>query len=1280
MVKSLFSGSGAPKGGGSFKNRPDNLRSNDTFEGVLGLCSGPIKGPVRGLKSIKLDGTALENDTGESNFEGFITEIADGDPLQHPQIVELKLGAGGSPVPVNLSLTNTNPSSPGPWIVKTVSNTGAHYLDFRFVVSQLFRQDKKGIYDHTLSIEIQMKPIGTTNWINPNVGSPSTTYQEDGFDTEFGKRVFIPRRLFDSGGNWGTTSSNYQVTGKTTSPAVYELRIAVPYEDDYADVQWDVRARLVEIESTDDGINIQKRIVQWESISAIYGSTMGDNEGWRGLAWLQMFGKASDQLTGVPEVTGEYDTKIVSVPTDDIFNPDTRVYTPGTWDGSWTKAYTNDPAWIINDALVDPLSGLAKYAEGVYLNKWDALEASKWFSEQVSDGAGGTHPRYSLNLAINEVQKAEEFIRYLAGAVGGLAWDEGNGQWRLKVDKPDNPVDIFTLENIDGEFVYSHTDVDTRYNDITGQYKNAEMDYRQDSVHLYDNVSIASIGRKPVTIALVGCTNRQEALRRIKVRIRSSVNETKMVNFTTNRRGRNVEPLDTILIADADLGDMAEKTTGRIVGMSLDRQTITLRDNVRLETGVVYRIRYSIINPNYDPATSDQPSTDSWRKPTVVEERLVTNSGGSLGNVKVLTLSAPLPADTPEFMTVALEAVGLPTTPKLYRVLTVTPDDQRNEMVAISGIEIDVDKWDEADNVDHDDSVFQDLRGAVLTPELLPGRPLISLIVTGADQGSNYSLMANWVRPAGRSVVGFRVRYRVNGGPWQTGVELTQNTDFGLVNPPPGVYQFEITTIGRLGQMSVPLYGLEELTQQEITAGEILFDDGGTIQDYQPDGPGATRNDGGQLLQDTKFQSLYWTLPPDMFSEVDALNPNGFALFIYPYPGNQNFGVYGGTLGKVVKVEPNRTLFGRLFASKFSGLELPVYQDGDPVYDDGIIVTGTPDYADWAFKAKILWYDGAGDFISESVFDGPSAALDVVMNFSAVAPTTAQSARLAIGNDATLTSGSGVWRVWSPWLAEHQPAADITSLNAPSMEIPPAINIPCYSNGTIKPNILPSTYIVRRLRGGVNVSADTIFTATFIGCSGSINNTYGDPDRGLITITDVTAMNASISISTDYAGVLVDSLKITKVLAAVEGAGSTGGGGGGGTTGHSSGPLDVTFSVSSSSYTTAAASTTLTLATGEKFTASVFEEYTKYTIFNVAGKWQYSPTGAGTWTDFDAEVVGEPTFRDLETYEVYCGSLQVNQEATGLTAGDYDIRLMNRRYAGSGSATAYGTAYVIAGT
>jgi predicted phage tail protein len=831
---------GAKGGSSSFKQTPDNLRSNDTFEAVLGLCVGPIKGPVRGLKSIKLDGTPIENETGELNYQNFAAPFADGDPLKFPQRVNLKLGAGASPVQVGLTLTNAGGSNPV-WATRTLTNRNADYVDMRFVAQQLFSQTAKGIFDATATIEIQMKPVGSTTWINPTLtNSSQSTYQEQGLVSSVG-RIYLPRSLYDDNGYAKVGNQNYAITGKTNSPAVYELRISLPNEGAYANTAWDIRARLLERDSYTggkDNTDQEKRTISWESMAAVYSGVMGEHEDWRGLAWLQLYGKASDQLTGVPEVTGVYDTKIVSVPTSNIYNPDTRQYISGVWDGSWTKAFTTDPAWIISDAISDELSGISLIAPGSYLNKWDALDLSKWCSELVPDGNGGTHPRYNLNLSTSTPQKAEEFIRYLAGAVGALAWDQGDGEWRVKVDKADAPSDIFTLDNIEGEFSYSHTDVDTRFNDIVGKFKNEEMDYREDGVQLYDNTSIANIGRKPTTIALVGCTNRQEAMRRVKLRLRSTVNETRVVTFTTNRRGRNIEQLSTILIADGDLGELEKRTTGRTVAVAADRKSIIVRDPMYIAPGVAYKMWFTIPNPDYSPETATQPTTSNWTKPTISLTRSVINSSTQRGAVTTIYLSEALPATIADNLSVALEATNLPTMPRLFRVTGVElqPDGER---VAISAINIDTEKWSASDNVSKQDTVFQDLRGAVTPPTLVPGAPLLSLYRVPIEQGSQVNLQASWVRPTGAFNSGFRVQYSINGGALQTAVERQQTSTWELANAGPGNYHVEICTIDRRGGYSQPLIGDLVVDQSLIDATQVKYSGGETLEERKPAEKGA---------------------------------------------------------------------------------------------------------------------------------------------------------------------------------------------------------------------------------------------------------------------------------------------------------------------------------------------------------------------------------------------------------------------------------------------------------
>lgn len=832
--------SGAKGGGGSFKQTPDNLRSNDTFEGVLGLCVGPIKGPVRGLKSIKVDGTAIENETGDLNFQDFTATMGDGDPLKFPQKVQLKLGAGAAPTQVGLSLPNENGSNPI-WITKTLNNRNADFIDLRFIVQQLYRQDKKGIYNATATIEIQLKPVGSTTWINPTLGAPPTNYNEQGGTKVDIFRQFIPQSYYNADGTYKTGSPNFAITGKTNSASVYELRLNVPNEGAYADVAWDIRCRLLERETYtggDDGENQERRTLSWESMAAVYGDTMGEHEDWRGLTWLQLYGKASDQLTGVPEITGEYDTKIVSVPAT-VYNPDTRQYSPGVWDGSWVKAFSTDPAWILNDAISDELSGLSLVARGSYLNKWDALDLSKHCSELVPDGNGGVEPRYNLNIAISQPQKAEEFIRYLAGAVGALAWDQGNGEWRVKVDKADNPSDIFTLDNIEGEFIYSHTDVDTRFNDIIGQFKNAEMDYRADAVQLYDNVSIAALGRKPTTIALVGCTSRQEAMRRVKLRLRSTVNENRIVTFTTNRRGRNIEQLSTILIADGDLGEQEQRTTGRAIAIASDRKSLVVRDPIYLAPGVAYKMWFTVPNPSYNPETTGQPSDADWTKPTRSIYRNIMNTSGQRGAVTTLYLDNAMPDTIADSLSVALEATNLPTMPRLFRVTSVMPADD-GEHISISAINIDTGKWSASDNVTKEDTIFQDLRGAV-PPPLLPisGR-ILSLVSVPVEQGNSINLVANWVRPSGAFINGFTVRYSINGGAMKTAVEKTQDTTFEWVNPTAGVWHVEVTTNDRRGGVSLPLFDTFEVGQDILDASDIKYVDGQDMESLQPAEPGAT--------------------------------------------------------------------------------------------------------------------------------------------------------------------------------------------------------------------------------------------------------------------------------------------------------------------------------------------------------------------------------------------------------------------------------------------------------
>lgn len=802
----IYGGKGG--GGSSFVTKPDTLRSDDSFEILLGLGSGRWSGLVDGLQSVTINGVPLENPDGTSNFEGVFAVFADGDPLQD-QIVDFTLGGGGNSQSVNTQLANDNPNGPGGWVSGAVNTPGADYIDLRFLVNQLFFQDDKSIRENTATIEIEMRPTGQSEWIDIFSApiSNNTTYNQGGYSFDdgegnFSRTLYLSRNYFNTSGQGfvASNSAGLTIRGKSTTPTVKELRVSVPNTGRYANVAWQVRARLLEIDtvsSTEDNPVSQSRNITFETITAVISEPLGDDPEWDGLVWLQVYGAASDQFNGFPEIVAYCDTKVCQVPTANVFNPVTREYSSETWDGSFVEAFTTDPAWQIKEFVEDPIHGIAGLYPSARLDKWDALEASKYYSEQVPDGQGGTHPRFSMNLTITESREISDMMQYLAGAVNSYTEEIGEGLWRLKVDKPETPVMLFTEDNVFTEFQYSHSDIDTRFNDWRGTFLDASLDYEVNTVRVFDQDDIDLNGVKFNEVALVGCTNAQEALRRLMFRLRVSLNEFRSISFETNRLGRLINPLDTILVADGGLNpNHLMKSTSRFA--STNGNTITLLRELRLESGVSYKINLT--------------TTDGE-----IIERSITNSGSQLGDVLELSIDSPLPDNIVPESAVALVADNLAALPVQYRVLSVERVEESEDNYRITAIQIDTGKWVAMDNVSAQDIIAQETEIRIDSPTV-PILGMFNVTEYSTDAQKKRVLQVNWQRPSGAFLGGYRLEYRLNDGQWITGNENLSDSFYELQNPQDGTYDFRIFALDRRGVQSTPLIGRYTLdSDNEIT-------------------------------------------------------------------------------------------------------------------------------------------------------------------------------------------------------------------------------------------------------------------------------------------------------------------------------------------------------------------------------------------------------------------------------------------------------------------------------
>ncbi len=316
--------------GGAKKAAPDNLRSEDQMECVLGLCEGEIEGfysatdGYDGLDSLMLNDTSFRNLDGSLNFDDSTVYLYNGTADQGP--IQPVLGGLARSRSVGVSLAYAVP------VTRTsMGGTDINFLDVRLVINALYDNDSYWEGSLSCSFKIEWKLTALTRW----------------------------------------TSKTVTVTGKTTSSSfVREVRVPVS-PDETTNNRYDIRVTLL----TQSSGNFVAQAT-WESFHEVQRYP---ERGFENTAVLHFWCKATNQISALPEISGIYKCMRVRVPSN--FNPTTRTYT-GIWDGSFVTAWTDDPAWCLYDLVMNDRYGLNAYGP-ITLNKWDVYRASKFCNRFV---------------------------------------------------------------------------------------------------------------------------------------------------------------------------------------------------------------------------------------------------------------------------------------------------------------------------------------------------------------------------------------------------------------------------------------------------------------------------------------------------------------------------------------------------------------------------------------------------------------------------------------------------------------------------------------------------------------------------------------------------------------------------------------------------------------------------------------------------------------------------------------------------------------------------------
>lgn len=714
MRKIIGRGGGKGSSGGAVRtpvNDPDSLVSRAYAYVMDVVCEGEIEGLVNGSQSIYLDGTPVQAADGTDNFTGLKIESRNGLQAQE-YIPEFPASENEVPVGVELVKDGTPANNPIP-VVRQITN--------RLVDS--------------VRVRISMPSMSKTDTTNGDVTKTSVRYTIE----------------LQSNGTGYNTIVDDEVIGKSLSKYERSYRI-----DLSGPGPWDIRVKR---QTTNADAYTQNRTF-WESYTEIIdGKFSYPNTA------LMALKIDSSQFTSIP--TRGYDLKLlkIKIPSNATVRDDGSMTYSGTWDGTFQIAWSSNPAWVLYDVLTNTRYGLGGFIDSSLVDKWSLYSIGRYCDELVSDGKGGTEPRFSINCYLQTRQEAFKVISDIASAFRGMVyWSAGT--ITSVVDSPSDPVQLFTPANVvDGSFTYSGSSAKSRHTVAQVSWNDPDDLYRSKVEYVEDSEAIARYGVIEAQVVAFGCTSQSQANRVGRWLLYSERYQTEIVTFTTGINGASVLPGQVIKIADPVRA--GSRRGGRIVSGTT--------------TALVIDQALSI-----DPTTH----TISVLLPDgTISEKGISSIVGTTINLASALSTAP---DVGSIWMVASVAIA----PQLFKVTSVVEDpDGRHQITALSH---DAGKYDYVENgVKLEDRSISDLN---LVPDAPSNITLQeTLYEVNGDVRVKVTVAWNIVKGASSYVVSYR---RDSGNPIT--LPQTQTNDIEILNAEPGTYEVTIWAVNPFGTKSSP--------------------------------------------------------------------------------------------------------------------------------------------------------------------------------------------------------------------------------------------------------------------------------------------------------------------------------------------------------------------------------------------------------------------------------------------------------------------------------------------
>lgn len=621
-----------------------------------------------------LDETPLANADGSLNFSGVTLDTRNGSQDQ-THISGFPAVESESPVSIELR-------SDQPW-TKSYSNLQLSAVRVRLAVTRLSQ----------------------TNTGNGDTNGYTVQYAID-LSTDGGAFVQVLAAAF---------------SGKTTTKYERSHRVDLPP----AKTGWAVRVRRITPNSTSGTVADTTTV---ESSTEVIDAKLR----YPGSALIGLQFDAA-QFQSIPSRSFELRGRIIKVPSN--YDPQTRAYS-GVWDGTFKSAWTDNPAWIYYDLLLHPRYGLGHLLNAGQVDKWELYRIGQYCDQPVSDGKGGTEPRFTCNLYLSVRADALKVLQDLATTFRGMSY-WGAGSVMAVADMPEDPVYTYSNANvIDGQFVYGGSAKKTRYTVALVSWNDPNDFYRQKVQYVDDADGIARYGIQQTEISAAGCTSQAQAQRIGKWALLTNRLETESVTFSVGLDGTLARPGQIIRVADNDRA--GRRIGGRLRDATLD--TLTLDAEVKAAAGDTI----TLVMPNGKAVS-----------------RVVKSASAGNADAQQVVLQSKLDELPPAQSIWAIDSATLAL--QQFRVLSISEDFSDSEIkYSLSAVKHVPSKFAAIDN------------GAKIDrPPITVIPPSVQAAPTGVtvsndhffEQGSAVNVMTiEWQRPA--NAIAFEAYWRKNDGEW----------------------------------------------------------------------------------------------------------------------------------------------------------------------------------------------------------------------------------------------------------------------------------------------------------------------------------------------------------------------------------------------------------------------------------------------------------------------------------------------------------------------------------